>query len=198
MGHARNYLTSDIIRRVLEDYFGFNVFLVMNVTDVDDKIILKARRAFHLQRYKDSRVAPDEVGSSCDCMLPQSNVLTHGSAAANGGVALWCNNTPRLDGCCLSVATITDPVHGVSRGAAMQQGLRGTGAQGACLPTVQHQSHAVLQVRDRADSALQSSLQRQQEAAQRIEGEVQAAEAKAAERADSVSVPAEVTGIKYT
>lgn len=86
----------------------------------------------------------------------------------------------------------------MSRGAAIQQGLRGTDAQGACLPTVQHHAHAVLQVRDRADSALQSSLQRQQEAAQRIEGEVQAAEAKAAERADSVSVPAWLPGIRHT
>lgn len=61
MGHARNYLTSDVIRRVLEDYFGYSVYFVMNVTDVDDKIILKARRAHHLQRFRDSRPPPDQV-----------------------------------------------------------------------------------------------------------------------------------------
>lgn len=32
MGHARNYLTVDILRRVLEGYFGYNIFFVMNVT----------------------------------------------------------------------------------------------------------------------------------------------------------------------
>lgn len=43
IGHARTYITFDIIRRVLESYFGFEVTYVMNVTDVDDKIINKAR-----------------------------------------------------------------------------------------------------------------------------------------------------------
>lgn len=51
VGHARNYLTFDIIRRVLEDYFGYNVLFVMNVTDVDDKIILRARRNYLLAQY---------------------------------------------------------------------------------------------------------------------------------------------------
>ena len=61
MGHARNYLTFDVLRRVLQvafkdlmddqsssdyltfpftqDYFGYDVFFVMNITDIDDKII---------------------------------------------------------------------------------------------------------------------------------------------------------------
>eukprot|EP00668_Euglena_longa_P048442 GGOE01065510.1.p1 GENE.GGOE01065510.1~~GGOE01065510.1.p1 ORF type:complete len:608 (+),score=202.99 GGOE01065510.1:108-1931(+) len=39
VGHARAYLTFDIIRRIMEDYFNYKVFLVMNITDVDDKII---------------------------------------------------------------------------------------------------------------------------------------------------------------
>ena len=44
MGHARAYLTMDILRRIMEDYFNFEVFLQVNVTDVDDKIIQRARR----------------------------------------------------------------------------------------------------------------------------------------------------------
>ena len=44
MGHARTYLSMDILRRILEDYFSYEVFLQLNVTDVDDKIIMKARR----------------------------------------------------------------------------------------------------------------------------------------------------------
>ncbi|OJJ48451.1 hypothetical protein ASPZODRAFT_61591 [Penicilliopsis zonata CBS 506.65] len=44
LGHARNYLTTDIIRRIMRDYFKFNVNFVMNITDIDDKIILRARQ----------------------------------------------------------------------------------------------------------------------------------------------------------
>ena len=38
LGHARTYLTSDIVRRIVRDYFGFKVRYVMNITDVDDKV----------------------------------------------------------------------------------------------------------------------------------------------------------------
>jgi len=51
MGHARNYLAFDIVRRVLEDYFGYSILYVMNITDVEDKIILRARRNHLLQEY---------------------------------------------------------------------------------------------------------------------------------------------------
>jgi len=47
LGHARNYLTQDFMRRILVDYFGYDVHFVMNITDVDDKvgpsILLSAR-----------------------------------------------------------------------------------------------------------------------------------------------------------
>ncbi|GMI07110.1 hypothetical protein TrRE_jg8150 [Triparma retinervis] len=39
MGHARTYLGFDIIRRVLVNYFNYDVTLCMNITDIDDKII---------------------------------------------------------------------------------------------------------------------------------------------------------------
>ena len=61
VGHARNYLTFDIIRRVLEDYFGYNCTFVMNVTDVDDKIILRARRNYLLKQYTDSIKSGEEA-----------------------------------------------------------------------------------------------------------------------------------------
>jgi len=44
MGHARNYVNFDVLRRVMQDYFGYNVRFVMNVTDIDDKIILRAQK----------------------------------------------------------------------------------------------------------------------------------------------------------
>lgn len=45
-------MTIDILRRVMEDYFDFDVTFVMNITDVDDKIVLRARRNYLLQQYQ--------------------------------------------------------------------------------------------------------------------------------------------------
>lgn len=42
LGHARTYVTFDIIRRILEDYFNLRVHYQCNITDVDDKIIARA------------------------------------------------------------------------------------------------------------------------------------------------------------
>jgi len=61
VGHARNYVSFDIVRRVLEDYFGYNITFVMNVTDVDDKIILRARRNHLLENYKRQTQDPQQV-----------------------------------------------------------------------------------------------------------------------------------------
>ncbi|CCD11886.1 unnamed protein product [Trypanosoma congolense IL3000] len=52
MGHARAYLTFDILRRIVEDYFGYNVLYQMNITDIDDKIIKRARTFFLLDRFR--------------------------------------------------------------------------------------------------------------------------------------------------
>lgn len=54
LGHARNYVTTDIIRRILRDYFGFKIRFVMNTTDIDDKIILRARQRHLYEEYKNS------------------------------------------------------------------------------------------------------------------------------------------------
>lgn len=43
LGHARTYVCLDVIRRVLTDYFQFDVTYALGVTDVDDKIIARAR-----------------------------------------------------------------------------------------------------------------------------------------------------------
>jgi len=42
MGHARTYIGFDVCRRILEDYFQIPVVYVVNITDIDDKIIRKA------------------------------------------------------------------------------------------------------------------------------------------------------------
>ena len=166
MGHARNYLTSDVIRRVLEDYFGYNIHFVMNVTDVDDKIIVKARRAHHLQRFRRSSPQPEEV-----ILVP----------------SLIMDMTLPLDmpGCMHSTCT------GALCNASHQQHRLGT------LP---HAAHCfLLQVRDQVQRALQSALQGQQQTVQRLEQDVQAAEAKAAKQPDSVrrqsmSMPCHIHG----
>lgn len=38
LGHARNFMTFDIIKRIL-NYMGYSINYVMNITDIDDKII---------------------------------------------------------------------------------------------------------------------------------------------------------------
>ncbi|XP_043308046.1 cysteine--tRNA ligase, cytoplasmic isoform X2 [Cervus canadensis] len=52
MGHARSYISFDILRRVLRDYFKFDVFYCMNITDIDDKIIKRARQNHLFERYQ--------------------------------------------------------------------------------------------------------------------------------------------------
>eukprot|EP00462_Mataza_sp_D1_P012013 CAMPEP_0175165548 /NCGR_PEP_ID=MMETSP0087-20121206/27151_1 /TAXON_ID=136419 /ORGANISM="Unknown Unknown, Strain D1" /LENGTH=410 /DNA_ID=CAMNT_0016454945 /DNA_START=16 /DNA_END=1245 /DNA_ORIENTATION=- len=52
MGHARAYLTFDILRRIMEDYFGYEVLYQINITDIDDKIILRSRRNKLLADYE--------------------------------------------------------------------------------------------------------------------------------------------------
>jgi cysteinyl-tRNA synthetase len=44
MGHARAYLTFDILRRIMADHFGYDLSFQINITDIDDKIILRSRQ----------------------------------------------------------------------------------------------------------------------------------------------------------
>ncbi|KAF5380366.1 hypothetical protein D9615_004735 [Tricholomella constricta] len=52
MGHARNYVTQDVLRRIMTDYFGYDVHFVMNITDIDDKIIIRARQNHLLDTFR--------------------------------------------------------------------------------------------------------------------------------------------------
>ncbi|KAL8697568.1 MAG: hypothetical protein Q9224_002245 [Gallowayella concinna] len=54
IGHARNYVSTDIIRRIMMDYFKFDVRFVMNITDVDDKIIIRGRQQYLLDEFNDT------------------------------------------------------------------------------------------------------------------------------------------------
>ncbi|OLN86932.1 Cysteine-tRNA ligase [Colletotrichum chlorophyti] len=61
LGHARNYVSTDIIRRIMMHYFGADVKFVMNITDVDDKIIIKARRQRLLELEKQKTYSDQEL-----------------------------------------------------------------------------------------------------------------------------------------
>jgi cysteinyl-tRNA synthetase len=45
MGHARTYVAFDVLRRIMTHVFGYDVVLTMNITDIDDKIIMRSREA---------------------------------------------------------------------------------------------------------------------------------------------------------
>ncbi|OQO13929.1 hypothetical protein B0A48_00804 [Cryoendolithus antarcticus] len=60
LGHARNYVSTDIIRRILQDYFKLDVNFVMNITDVDDKIIIAAREQHVLDQWLAGRSSVDD------------------------------------------------------------------------------------------------------------------------------------------
>jgi len=58
VGHGRVYVFFDMFRRYLES-LGYEVRLVVNFTDIDDKIIAKAREEFGLEAYKRWREVPE-------------------------------------------------------------------------------------------------------------------------------------------
>lgn len=75
LGHIRNYTTLDIIVRLLKDYFGFDVNYVMNVTDVDDKIIKQARQRHLLNEYKMANLSINGQNAQKDDYRTESEAL---------------------------------------------------------------------------------------------------------------------------
>ncbi|KAK5953687.1 cysteinyl-tRNA synthetase [Knufia fluminis] len=61
LGHARNYVTTDVLRRILRDYFHFDINFVMNITDVDDKIIIAGRKRYLYRQYQEKHRYIDEA-----------------------------------------------------------------------------------------------------------------------------------------
>ncbi|XP_045483000.1 cysteine--tRNA ligase, cytoplasmic [Harmonia axyridis] len=77
MGHARSYITFDILRRVLTDYFGYDVFYVMNITDIDDKIIKRARQNYLFDKYVSENHALEVILSDSKNILENLNSKTN-------------------------------------------------------------------------------------------------------------------------
>ncbi|KAM9764517.1 cysteine--tRNA ligase, cytoplasmic isoform 1-T1 [Menidia menidia] len=61
MGHARSYISFDILRRTLRDYFKYDVLYCMNITDIDDKIIRRARQNHLLDQYRDRQPGAAQI-----------------------------------------------------------------------------------------------------------------------------------------
>lgn len=69
MGHARSYISFDILRRVLTHYFRYDVLYVMNITDIDDKIIRRARQSHLMEQYKRRKLPLEDVLIDIDAAL---------------------------------------------------------------------------------------------------------------------------------
>ncbi|KFA79595.1 hypothetical protein S40288_01137 [Stachybotrys chartarum IBT 40288] len=60
LGHAKNYVSTDIIRLNMKDYFGFRIKFVMNTTFISDEIIPQARQQYLLPCFKQEHAAEDD------------------------------------------------------------------------------------------------------------------------------------------
>eukprot|EP00756_Hemistasia_phaeocysticola_P018034 Hpha_TRINITY_DN15570_c5_g2::TRINITY_DN15570_c5_g2_i1::g.107299::m.107299/K01883/CARS, cysS; cysteinyl-tRNA synthetase len=87
LGHARTYVSFDIIRRVLEGHFHRRVHMVMGLTDVDDKIVIRSRQINALVnegwQWEDARTAlahvPPDVNPD-DIIKVAAEVLARGGS----------------------------------------------------------------------------------------------------------------------
>lgn len=116
LGHARNYVTFDMIRRVLDEYFGYDVYLVMNITDIDDKIIkrsneekranfLELAREFEFEFFNDMKALnikmPDVITRVSE-FIPEiiefiTTIISRGFAYESDGSVYFDVETFRAD-----------------------------------------------------------------------------------------------------
>ena len=76
MGHARTFLCFDILRRILEKYFRYNVLYQLNITDIDDKIILSARKNELVSQYHKANHPISEVEKTvCEAVAMSESKL---------------------------------------------------------------------------------------------------------------------------
>lgn len=76
-GHARTYLTFDMLRRIFVDYFKLPFQLMMNVTNIDNKIILST----YQQKYPEMRIETmnDLNQLTADQYLSKEDFIAHAS-----------------------------------------------------------------------------------------------------------------------
>lgn len=68
-----SYISFDILRRVLTNYFGYNVLYVMNITDIDDKIIKRARQNYLYEEYLAAEKSLEQILDDHKHVLNQLN-----------------------------------------------------------------------------------------------------------------------------
>jgi len=103
LSHPRTYISFDILRRIMTGYFGYDVKLCMNITDVDDKIIMRANesgvsfeelsRRHETSFLEDMRllgVAPPEVMTRVSEYVPEvvkfiEGIIANGYAYPSNG-----------------------------------------------------------------------------------------------------------------
>ena len=68
MGHMRAYVTADILNRYLK-FSGYNTYLIQNVTDIDDKVIIRAK-----EENKDYRKIADQFNEEFLSVIDTLNI----------------------------------------------------------------------------------------------------------------------------
>lgn len=66
----RSYISFDILRRILGNYFGYDIIFVMNITDIDDKIIKRARQNYLYDAYVKEQ-------NSLDCVTDDATAVVN-------------------------------------------------------------------------------------------------------------------------
>ncbi len=68
MGHMRAYVTADILNRYLK-FSGYKTYLIQNVTDIDDKVIIRAK-----EENKDYRKIADQFNEEYLAVIDTLNI----------------------------------------------------------------------------------------------------------------------------
>lgn len=111
MGHARNYMCSDICRRILQDYFGYNIQFVQNVTDIDDKIIVAARHEHLFEEklvHQYNEVTPELLDDAKRYLKEYVHDNLPGFSGEITGLVSWLDS---LDVALLAVESPKLPMH---------------------------------------------------------------------------------------
>ncbi|KFO35051.1 Putative cysteinyl-tRNA synthetase, mitochondrial [Fukomys damarensis] len=127
LGHACSYVRFDIIRRVLTKVFGCGVVMVMGITDVDDKILRRAREmdmspAALARKYEEDfkqdmaalKVLPPTVSLRVTEMVPQiisfiEGIIARGYAYATARGNVYFDLRVRGDKYGKLVGVVPDP-----------------------------------------------------------------------------------------
>ncbi|KAL3065955.1 hypothetical protein OYC64_015989 [Pagothenia borchgrevinki] len=113
MGHARSYISFDILRRILKDYFKYDVLYCMNITDIDDKIIKRARQNHLLEQYKEKQPHAAQI--------LQDVLSARGPFQANLALTTDPDKKQMLERLDAAVAAALQPLQAATEGKAAQE-----------------------------------------------------------------------------